>query len=85
MCACVLSLLSHVPVCALPLVERRRASGAVLLAVLAAQSGGAGHVVVGHCGRLHRLQGLVGRVASAAAPEMENEKRIMMKQRQILS
>ena len=51
---------------ALPLVERRRASGAVLLAVLAAQSGGAGHVVVGNRGRFYRLQGLVGRVASAA-------------------
>lgn len=49
-----------VPVCALPLAERRRASRAVL----GAQAGGAGHVVVGHRGRLHGLQGLVGRVAS---------------------
>lgn len=57
--------LFHLPVCALPLVERRRASGAVL-AVLAAQSGRAGHVVVRHRRWLHRLQGLEGRVASAA-------------------
>lgn len=57
--------LCDLPVCALPLVERRCASGAVL-AVLAAQSGGAGHVVVRHRRWLHRLQGLEGRVASAA-------------------
>lgn len=55
----------HLPVCALPLVERRRASGAVL-AVLAAKPGRAGHVVIRHRRRLHRLQGLEGRVASAA-------------------
>lgn len=60
--------------CALPLVERRRTSGAVLLAVLAAQSGGAGHVVVGHCGWLHRFQSLVGRVASAVVRKIENTK-----------
>ena len=58
------------PVCALPLVERRRAPGAVLLA---AYSGGAGHVVVGHCGRLHRLQGLVGRVAAAACGKTKSK------------
>lgn len=58
---------SRLPVCALPLVERRRASGAVLLALLAAESRRAGHVVVGHRGRLHRLQGFVRRVASAAS------------------
>ena len=52
------------PVCALPLVERRRAPGAVLLAVLVAQPSGARHVVVGHRRRLHRLQSLVGRVPS---------------------
>lgn len=57
--------------CALPLVERRRAAGAVLRAVLAAQSGGAGHVVVGHRRRLHRLQGLKGRVAPAEAEKSQ--------------
>lgn len=66
MCASFFLIL---PVSALPLVERRRAPGAVLLAMLAAYSGGAGHVVVGHGGRLHRLQGLVGCVASAAAKD----------------
>lgn len=65
---------------ALPLVERRRASGAVLLAVLAAQAGGAGHVVVGHRGRFYRLQGLIGRVASAAEGEnnQQTETKTMM-------
>lgn len=58
---------ADVPVCSLPLVQRRRAPGAVLLPVLAAQPGGAGHVVVGHRGRLHGLQGLEVCVASAAA------------------
>lgn len=42
-----------------PLVERRCACGAVL----AAQSGRARHVVVGHHWRLHWLQGLIGSVA----------------------
>jgi len=54
-------VLLQVPVCALSLVEGGRASGTV---VLAAQPGRAGHVVVGHRGWLHRLQGLVGRVAT---------------------
>ena len=49
----------QVPVRALSLVDGGRAAGAVLVA----EPGGAGHVVVGHRGRLHRLQGLVGRVA----------------------
>lgn len=57
--------------CSLPLVERGGAPGAVLLLlllpVLAAQPGGAGHVVVGHRGRLHRLQRLQVGVASAGA------------------
>lgn len=52
---------------ALPLVERRRAPGAAL----AAQPGGAGHVVVGHRGRLDGLQGLVGRVAPAEHQQLE--------------
>lgn len=52
--------------CSLPLVQRRRAPGAVLLPVLAAQSGGARHVVVGDRWRLHGLQGLEVCVASAA-------------------
>lgn len=63
---CQASSFFYLPVCALPLVERRSASGAVLLPVQAAESGGAGHVVIGHRGRLHRLQGLVGCVTSAA-------------------
>ena len=44
---------------ALSLVDGGRAAGAVLVA----EPGGAGHVVVGHRRRFHRLQGLVGRVA----------------------
>lgn len=55
----------------LPLVQGRRAPGAVLLPVLAAQPGGARHVVVGHRRRLHRLQGLEVCVASAAAEVSE--------------
>lgn len=43
-----------------PLVERGGACGAVL----AAQAGRTRHVVVGHHRRLHRLQGLIGSVAS---------------------
>lgn len=43
-----------------PLVERGGASGAVL----AAQAGRTRHVVVGNHRRLHRLQGLIGSVAS---------------------
>lgn len=58
---------------ALPLVERGRASGAVLLAVLAAEPRRAGHVVVGHRGRLHRLQGFVGRVAPAHTHTQRND------------
>lgn len=60
---------ADVPVRALPLAERGRAPGAVLLPVLAAQTGGAGHVVVGHRGRLHRLQRLEVGVASAEVQE----------------
>lgn len=67
---------SRLPVCALPLVERRCASWAVLLPVLAAQSGWAGHIVVGHRGRLHRLQGLVGRVASVAEAANSDQSKI---------
>ena len=44
---------------ALPLVDGGRAAGAVLVA----EPCGAGHIVVGHRWRFHRLQGLVGRVA----------------------
>lgn len=49
----------------LPLVQGRRAPGAVLLPVLATQAGGARHVVVGHRRRFHRLQGLEVCVAPA--------------------
>lgn len=63
---------SCIPVCALPLVEGCSASRAVLLLpVLTAQPGGAGHVVVGHRGRLHRLQGLEGGVASGGQQEVD--------------
>lgn len=58
------SPLLRLPVRSLPLVERCCASRAVLLPVLTAQPGGAGHVVIGHRGRLHRLQSLEGGVAS---------------------
>lgn len=57
----------------LPLVQRGGAPGAVLLAVLAAQAGGARHVVVGQRRRLHRLQGLEVCVASAAAGVSETK------------
>lgn len=66
------SPLLRLPVRSLPLVERCCASRAVLLPVLTAQPGGAGHVVIGHRGRLHRLQSLEGGVASkGTAGEVE--------------
>lgn len=43
----------------------------MLLPVLTAQPGGAGHVVVGHRGRLDRLQSLEGGVASGGQQEVD--------------
>lgn len=57
------TLIVNRPVRPGPLVERSGARGAVL----AAQAGRARHVVVGHHRRLHRLQGLIGSVASGGA------------------
>lgn len=58
----------------LPMVQRGGAPGAVLLAVLAAQAGGARHVVVGQRRRLHRLQGLEVCIASAGVSETKINK-----------
>lgn len=67
--------------CSLPLVQGGRAPGAVLLPVLAAQAGGARHVVVGHRRRLHRLQGLEVCVAPAAAEVSETKTRLRSAER----